>query len=405
MAFFKKTVRDVPVDGKIVLVRVDYNVPLAEDGSIADDFRIRASLPTLRYLLERGCKLVLISHLGRPDGTRVESLSLENVASHLSKLLDKDVHFCDSAIGDAAYQAVKRSSKGSVTMLENLRFYPGEEQNDAEFARQLVRASGAQYFVQDGFSVLHRKHASTDSITMLVPSVAGLLVEREYTTLITTLSSPERPFVVVVGGAKVADKIGTLKNLAREADTLLVGGMVANNFLAYRGKSLGLSRVESSEYKAIQQIYEIIDERRGSTGDDIIVLPSDLAIAKDKNSDTRRIVSVDSVPNDEAAYDIGDVTIEEFSRYIDSAKTVLWNGPLGYEENPVFAHGSARMALGIATRPDVVSVIGGGDTADFVLHWDARHGESFSLVSTGGGAGLSLLADKRLVGVDSLLDA
>ena len=230
MSFFKKTIRDVELDGHTVLVRVDYNVPLNDDGTISDDLRIKASLPTLQYLLERGCKLVLISHLGRPEGKELK-YSLEPTATRLSVLLGQDVTFVDDCIGDVAYQAVNKAPAKSVLLLENLRFYKEEEADDQEFAKKIAAASGASYFVQDGFAVVHRAHASTHAITLELPSVSGLLLEREYVTITNAMAEPKRPLVAVMGGAKVSDKIGLIEKFVGIADTILVGGAMANMWI------------------------------------------------------------------------------------------------------------------------------------------------------------------------------
>lgn len=407
MSFFKQTISSVPLQGKTVLLRADYNVPLTKDGKVDDDFRIRASLPTVKKLLADNCKVVIISHLGRPDGKRVESLSLEPVGRRLSELLEEPVRFIDEAVGDKVRMGVKQAPGRSVTLLENLRFYPGEEANDEGFARDLAKSSGARYFVQDGFGVVHRAHASTAAITLQLPSVAGLLLEREYTTITNAMKHPERPLAAVLGGAKVADKIGVIKAFIAVADTIVISGAMANTFLAYKGYQLGKSKFEPDEKAVIDDIYETARQKVGAEKvDDFLVLPKDLAVGKAvEASEPRRNVAVDAVAEDDMALDVGDKTIEETAEIAGKAKTVIWNGTLGMAELPNFAHGSARLALTLATRPDITSIIGGGDTADFVLHWDARGGESFTHVSTGGGAGLELMAGEKLPGIESLLDA
>jgi phosphoglycerate kinase len=406
MSFSKLTIRDVPLDNQTVLVRVDYNVPLTCDGKIKDDFRIRSSLPTLNYLINRGCKLVLISHLGRPDGKVNPAFSLEPVALRLSQLINTQVRFVDQTIGDKVYQAVKKAPKNSITLLENLRFSPKEEADDEGFAKQLIQSSGAKYFVQDGFGVVHRAHASTDAITMFSPSVAGLLLEREYKTLTAAMENPKRPLIAVIGGAKVSDKVAIIERFIDVADKIIIGGALANNFLAYNGKSVGASSVEPSQVEVIQRIYNAVRAKKGDNVDDFLILPTDLAVAmtRDESAD-RKIVSVDEVADNELALDIGDDSIERMANEVKSAGTVIWNGTLGLAELPNFAHGSARLALALATQPETTSIIGGGDTADFVLNWSGNKGKGFSLVSTGGGASLELLAGNQLPGVESLLDA
>lgn len=406
MTFFKQTINTVPLEGETVLLRADYNVPLKSDGTIESDFRIQASVPTVKKLLADNCKVVIISHLGRPEG-RDEKLSLEPVALRLAQLLGEPVRFVDQTVGDKVKMAVKRAPKRSVIVLENLRFDPREEANDEGFARELVKSSGARYFVQDGFGVVHRAHASTAAITLLLPSVAGLLLEREYTVITNAMKSPDRPFVAVLGGAKVHDKIGVIKALIEVADRIVVSGAMANTFLAYKGVQLGKSKFDENADDILEEIYAAARKKVGADKvDDFLVLPTDLAVAQELNGEVpRRIVPVSKVAPDEMALDIGDATIEATVADVKDAKTVIWNGTLGMAEFPNFAHGSARLALALATAPHITSIIGGGDTADFVLHWDAKNGGSFSHVSTGGGASLELMAGDKLPGIESLLDA
>lgn len=407
MGFSKQTIRDLPLHhGKHyrVLVRVDYNVPL-KDGQVDDDLRIRASLPTLNYLLEHGCSLVLISHLGRPEGHDMQ-FSLEPAAIRLGELLGKEVIFVDDTVGDAAFQAVKKAPEKSIVMLQNLRFDTREEADDDEFAKAIARVAQADFFVQDGFGVVHRAHASTHAITMHLPSVAGLLLEREYVTITDAMENPKRPFVAVLGGAKVSDKIQVVERFVKLADKVLIGGAMANTFLAYKGHSVGKSKVETDQQATLDTIYDAARKKAGDNTDDFLILPTDVAVAPSLDPSEKRVVrSVEHIHNDEMALDIGDESIERFTAIAAEAKTVIWNGPLGMDELVAFSHGSARMALTLATHPETESIVGGGDTADFVLKWDVRQGGSFSHVSTGGGASLDLMAGERLPGVESLLDA
>lgn len=403
--FSKRTIKDVPIDNKTVLVRVDYNVPLDEDGKIADDFRIQASLGTIRYLMKRGCKVVLISHLGRPEG-REEKFSLAPVAKRLGELLGKKAIFVEDCIGDKVRMAVKKASKNTITLLENLRFYKEEEANDQKFAKSIARDTGARYFVQDGFGVVHRAHASTDAITCFAPSVAGLLLEREIRSIRGVMDSPKHPVVAILGGAKVSDKMPVIEALEPIADKILIGGAMANTFLRVAGVNLGKSKCEDGQEDQVSEIYELAKNKVGAENvDDFLVLPKDLAAGEDVHSSHRESFNADEFPADKMALDIGDETIEQFVDILKDAKTVIWNGTLGYAENEAFAHGSARVALALATSPEVTSVIGGGDTADFVRDWDAKKGGSFSHVSTGGGASLELIAGDKLPGVEALLDA
>lgn len=406
MRFFKQTIETVPLQGKTVLLRADYNVPLKGDGTIADDFRIRASLPTVKRLLKDNCRVVIISHLGRPEG-RDKKLSLEPIAQRLSELLGGPVRFVDQTVGDKVKMAVKRAPGRSVTLLENLRFDPREEANDEGFARQLAESSGARYFVQDGFGVVHRAHASTAAITLQLPSVAGLLLEREYTTITNAMEAPKRPLVAVLGGAKVSDKIKVIEKFVGVADKIIISGAMANAFLAYKGFNMGRSKVEAGVEETLDGIYKAAANKVGADKvDDFIILPRDLAVARAVDpSEPRRVVMDNDVEFDDMALDIGDKSIEEMAGVVDEAKTVIWNGTLGIAELPNFAHGSARLALALATDSNITSIIGGGDTADFVLNWDAKKGGSFTHVSTGGGASLDLMAGKKLPGIESLLDA
>lgn len=406
MKFFKRTVKNMPLRGKTVLVRADYNVPLETDGTIADDFRIRSSLPTLEYLLSQGCKIVLISHLGRPEG-HDKSCSLNVVATRLEELLGKRVQFVEDCIGEKVRMRVKKAPAKSVLLLENLRYYPEEEQNDANFAKKIAKDSGAAYFVQDGFGVVHRAHASTSAITQWLPSCAGLLLEKEYTTITNVMKHPKHPLVAVLGGAKVSDKLPLIEALEPLAEKIVIGGAMANTFLAVAGVNMGASKYESGQEAEIKHIYQRAIKKVGAKDvHDFLLLPSDVAVAKTIDATAqRRNVGVRAIQKDDKALDIGEKTIEKYVAAIEKAKTVLWNGTMGYAELPAFSHGSARIALALATHPNVVSVIGGGDTADFVLHWDSKSGGSFTHVSTGGGASLELMAGEKLPGVEALLKA
>lgn len=405
MSFFKQTITSVPLAGRTVLVRTDFNVPLESDGTIADDFRVRASLPTIRALLKDGCKVVIISHLGRPEG-HDPKLSLEPVALRLAQLLDEPVRFVDQTIGDKVKMAVKRAPGRSITVLENLRFHPEEEANNHDFAEKIARDTGARYFIQDGFGVVHRAHASTSAITLFLPSVAGLLLQREYTTITEVMQHPRQPLVAVLGGAKVSDKISVIEAFIKVADKIIIGGVMANTFLAYKENPIGKSKYEADETAVIEKIYQAARQRVGDEVDDFILLPTDVAVAtKIDTNETRENKPVDAIANKDIILDIGDKSIERMVKTVEMARTVVWSGTLGMAELPQFAHGSARLALALATHPHVTSVIGGGDTADFVLHWDSRGGKSFTHVSTGGSASLELMAGQKLPGIESLLDA
>ena len=407
MNFSKQTVRDIDVDRQVVLVRVDYNVPLKKDGSIDDDLRIRASLPTIKYLIERQCKLVLMSHLGRPEG-RDQSQSLAPVAARLSELLGQSVKFIDDCIGDKVYQTVKHAPCGSVILLENLRYYPQEEADDMEFAKNIAKSTGANLFVQDGFGAAHRAHASTHAITQFLPSFAGLLLEKEVTMINRSMELPARPFVAIIGGAKISDKIDLIKRFIDKADKILIGGAMANTFLKFKRYDMGKSLVELGQDEILREIYDLAAAKVGPENvDDFLVLPKDLAVSTsiDDPDQIRREVSVDKIADDEMALDIGTQAIDQFCDIISTAKTIVWNGPMGIAEKEVFSIGSARIALAIAANNEDVSIVGGGDTADFVLKWSGGDESSFTHISTGGGASMELMSGKKLPGVESLLDA
>ena len=407
MNFSKQTVRDIDVDRQVVLVRVDYNVPLKKDGSIDDDLRIRASLPTIKYLIERQCKLVLMSHLGRPEG-RDQSQSLAPVAARLSELLGQSVKFIDDCVGDKVYQTVKHAPCGSVILLENLRYYPQEEADDMEFAKNIAKSTGANLFVQDGFGAAHRAHASTHAITQFLPSFAGLLLEKEVTMINRSMELPARPFVAIIGGAKISDKIDLIKRFIDKADKILIGGAMANTFLKFKRYDMGKSLVESDQDEILREIYDLAAAKVGPENvDDFLILPKDLAVSTsiDDPDQIRREVSVDKIADDEMALDIGTQAIDQFCDIISTAKTIVWNGPMGIAEKEVFSIGSARIALAIAANNESVSIVGGGDTADFVLKWSGGDESSFTHISTGGGASMELMSGKKLPGVESLLDA
>ena len=404
--FPKKSFRDVPLDGRTVLVRVDYNVPLDDDGRITDDFRIRASLPTIRQLIKRQAKIVLIAHLGRPDGKPNTKESLEPVAHRLMELLHRPIKFVDDCIGDKVVQASKYLHRGDILLLENLRFHAEEEENDREFARALAKNSGAEYFVQDGFGVVHRAHASTEAITHFLPSVAGLLVEKEYRMITAAMDDPKRPLTAILGGAKISDKIAVIEKFVVLADHIIIGGAMANTFLKFRGFPIGASKTEDGLDEVVGRIYEAASQKTEDV-DSFIQLPADVAVAKQISETTeRRVIDVTSVAADDIILDIGTETIERACSAVARSKTVIWNGTMGMAELLNFAHGSARIALAMAEKKDeIMSVVGGGDTADFVMHWDGHDGANFDHVSTGGGASIELMAGEKLPGIESLMDA
>lgn len=400
MSFPKKTVKDVPLHGKTILLRADFNVPLHPDGTIAGDYRIIQTLPTLQYLLERKCKVVIISHLGRPGGKPNKKESLVQVARYLQKHLPAtSVQFVATTLGDAAKLACKKMRPGSIVVLENARFHPGEEANDSEFARLLQRVVKPDYFVQDGFGVVHRAHASTEAITHLVPSVAGLLLEKEVVALSTAMEAPQHPVAAIVGGAKISDKIDFIHKLLAIADTVLIGGAMANTFLAQQGLPIGKSRTEEGQDEAVAEIMKNAKEGQ-------IVLPVDVGVATAISENAiRRDVAIGEVADSDYILDLGPETTKQFCTVLKNSATIIWNGTLGMTELPQFQTCSAEVAATIYQDESSVSIVGGGDTADFVLDWQktTNNDGSFTHISTGGGASLELMSGLQLPGVEALL--
>lgn len=398
------TIKDVDVSGKQILMRADYNVPLDDNGHIADDYRITASLPTLNYLLERGAKLVLISHLGRPKSATDTKFSLQPVAVALSNELGRTVRFVDDCIGADVLDATERMQPGDVVLLQNLRFHPEEKANDREFARTLAHDTHAELFVQDGFGVVHRPHASTAAITEFLPSYAGLLLEKEYVEIKSATDNPNRPLTAVIGGAKISDKIPLVKKFIEISDNVIVGGALANNFLRRLGYDVGASLIEDNVDNIVDEILVMAKNKYGNSFGAHFVIPRDVAISADGAlSAPREEVALGNVHGVNKIYDVGARTIEVIDHLVKSSGTVIWNGTLGMAEYEQFSHGSARLAMALASNPKIVSVIGGGDTADFVCKWDVLKGGSFTHVSTGGGASLELMAGDTLPGIAALL--
>jgi phosphoglycerate kinase len=390
----RMTVRQVELEGKRALTRVDFNVPL-KAGRVADDTRIEASLPTIRFLAGAGARVILMSHLGRPKGRPDPAQSLRPVADRLGELLDRPVGFVTDCVGPEAEAASRALPPGGVLVLENLRFHAEEEKNDEAFARAL--AALGDLFVNDAFGSAHRAHASTEGVTrFLSPSVAGLLMEKELDYLGQALESPARPFVAVLGGSKISGKIDVIRNLLPRVDRLLVGGAMAFTFFRAQGREVGKSLVEADR---VEMAGELL---RGPAAGKL-VLPTDVlaAVALD-GSDPGRIVSVDAIPPDLAGVDIGPATLAEFAGILRGARTVIWNGPMGIFEVPAFAHGTLSVARVLAevTKTGAVTVVGGGDSAA-AIH-QAGLESAVSHVSTGGGASLEFLEGKVLPGVAAL---
>lgn len=391
----KKTLKDFNFKGKKTLVRVDFNVPLAE-GKITDDTRIRAALPTIEYLTRQGARVILMSHLGRPKGQVVDSLRLDPVAEQLANLLNQEVSKVDKCVGKGVKETVAKLRDGEVLVLENTRFYPEEKANDPEFSKKLAEL--ADVFVSDAFGAAHRAHASTVGVTAYLPSVAGFLMQRELDALGQVMENPEKPFVAILGGAKVSDKIGVIRNLLNKVDYLLVGGGIANTLLAASGYEMGESLVEEDKLDLAK---ELIQEAQESGTE--LVLPTDLVIADQfSNQANYRVVPVDQIPEDWQSLDSGGPeTLQRYTGIIKQAKTVIWNGPIGVFEMDIFAKGTNTIAAVLA-ESNATTIIGGGDSAAAVKK--AGLADKMTHISTGGGASLMFMEGKPLPGVIALDD-
>ena len=393
----KLTVRDFDPQGKRVLMRVDFNVPI-EDGKVKDDSRIRAALPTIRYLLDHGAAVVLMSHLGRPKGKVVESFRLRPVAQWLSGLLKLPVPITGDPLGIGTRDAVARLKPGQVLMLENLRFHPEEEANEDEYAKTL--ASYGDVYVNDAFGTAHRAHASTVGVTKYLPAYAGLLMEAEIAALSNLLEKVAHPFAAVIGGARVSGKLGVLNHLLDKVDTFVVGGGMANTFLVAKGYTVGKSLLERELVEEAKQILEKAD-RNGVQ----FVLPTDVVVAKEVTRGAEhKIVPVTKIPNSWSAVDIGPASIEAFKAALDPAKTVFWNGPLGVFEVPTFGDGTRAIARQLAAKADegMTVVVGGGDSVAAVEELGLS--DKMTHISTGGGASLEFMEGRELPGISVLLD-
>jgi phosphoglycerate kinase len=395
--FAKRTIRDVDPSGKKILVRVDFNVPL-ENGRVADDTRIAAALPTIRSLIERGGALALASHLGRPKGPDA-SLSLAPVAERLSTLLGIKVPLIPDSVGAEVKAAVAKLRPGSVVLLENVRFHPEEEKNDPEYAKQL--AEGFDLYVNDAFGAAHRAHASTEGVAKLLPAYAGLLMEKELTALGGLLGEPRRPFVAIIGGAKVSSKIDVLQALVSKVDTLAVGGGMANTFLLAAGRKVGTSLVEADRTAEATRIMKQLEKEKKR-----LLLPVDVLAAPTVDADgAQRAITYDvsDVPAGMAIVDIGPRTIAQYRDVIREARTVFWNGPVGVFEIDEFANGTRQVAEFMANNPGATTVVGGGESVQAVMK--AGLADKMSHVSTGGGASLELIEGKTLPGVEAIPNA
>ena len=389
-----KTISELDIAGRRVFIRVDFNVPFSASGAVSDDTRIRESLPTIKLAMEKGARVVLASHLGRPKGKPDKKYSLEPVAARLAELIGADVALTDEPVGDGARKVVNDLHAGSVALLENLRFSPGEEANDEGFARAL--ASYTDVYVNDAFGTAHRAHASTVGIAKLVAEKGiGLLMEREVKFLGRLLGEVERPFVTIIGGAKVADKIGVLENLLARVDQLLIGGAMANTFLKAKGGKLGRSLVEDDKLALARSFLKKAEEANVD-----VLLPRDVVAAAGTKSDAGRVVQAMAVPEDLAALDIGPDTARGFADAIARAKTILWNGPMGVFESEPFAAGTIAVAQAVAGARGALSIVGGGDSVAAVQKSGVA--DKISHISTGGGASLEFLEGKKLPGLAAL---
>ncbi len=393
----KLTVRDFDPQGKRVLVRVDFNVPI-EDGKVKDDSRIRAALPTIRYLLEHGASVILMSHLGRPKGKVVESARLRPVAQWLSALLRMPVPITGDPLGIGTRDAVARLKPGQLMMLENLRFHPEEEANEDEYAKTL--ASYGDVYVNDAFGTAHRAHASTVGVTKYLPAYAGLLMEAEIEALSKLLEKVEHPFAAVIGGAKVSGKLGVLNHLMEKVDSFLIGGGMANTFLVAQGHTVGKSLLERDLVEEARKILDKADKKGVQ-----VLLPTDVVVAKEVTRGAEhKIVPVNKIPNSWSVVDIGPATTEAFKEALASAKTILWNGPLGVFEVPTFGDGTRAIARLLAEQAEkgVTVVVGGGDSVAAVEELGLT--SKMTHISTGGGASLEFMEGRELPGISVLLD-
>ena len=389
----KKTIEDIEVNGKKVFVRCDFNVPQDENGNITDDIRIVSALPTIQYLIKNNAKVILCSHLGRPKGEFNMKYSLAPVAKRLSELLDKQVLLTKDVIGDNAKSAVAQMKDGDIVLLENVRFHKEEEKNDPTFAKQL---SGlADIFVNDAFGTAHRAHASTAGIADYLPAAAGYLIKKEIDFMGKALAAPEKPFVAILGGAKVSDKIGVIENLIDKVDTLIIGGGMAYTFFKAQGYGVGTSICEDDKVDLAKSLLQKAEQKGVK-----LLLPEDTIIGKEFKADTEsETVASNQIPDGWMGLDIGTSSSEKFSQEIKNSKTVIWNGPMGVFEFPEFAKGTKAIAIAVA-ESDAVSIIGGGDSAAAVEQMGFA--DKMSHISTGGGASLEFLEGKELPGIECL---
>ena len=390
----KKTLLDLDLRGKRVLLRSEFNVPI-KNGAVGDDTRIQAELPTIRYIIEHGAGLIIMTHLGRPDGKPVEEMSVKPIAAHLAGLLSREVTCIPYGSEESIKKAAESIQPGQIALLENTRFWPQEEKNDPDFSRFL--ASLGDIYINDAFGAAHRAHCSTEGVGHFIPASAGLLMEKEISFLQGAVENPKRPFVVVMGGSKVSDKIALIENLAGKADCILFGGAMANTLLAAKGYTVGASKIEADKLDISREMME-----RVGKGTCRFYFPEDLVVADKFSADANtQIVAYDKVPEEWMALDIGPETVKAWAGIFASAGTIIWNGPLGVYEMPAFAEGSNGVAAAMAASP-ALTVVGGGDAVAAVMQ--AGYGDKMSHLSTGGGASLELLEGKKLPGIEILQD-
>ena len=392
----KKTVRDINLKGKKVLVRCDFNVPLDENFNITDNRRIVGALPTIKYLLDNDCKIILCSHLGRPKGQVKKEFSLVPVAKELSRLLGKEVKLADDIIGESAKTLTANMKNGDIVLLENVRFDAREEANDPEFAKEL--ASLAEVYVNDAFGTAHRAHSSTAGVAAYLPAVSGFLMEKEINFLGTALENPARPFVAILGGKKVSDKIGVIDSLLEKVDTLMIGGGMAYTFFKSMGYNVGDSICELDKLDLAKELMEKAKAKGVK-----LMLPVDTRVGKEFKEDTEsKVVPYTQIPDGWEGFDIGTETIKMYEEELKKAKTVIWNGPVGLFEFDQFAIGTNSLAKCLGSLEGVTTIIGGGDSAAAIEKLGI--GDKFTHISTGGGASLEFLEGKKLPGVECLLD-
>jgi len=390
----KRSIRDLDVQNKRVLLRVDYNVPMSKDGAITDDKRILETLPTIRYLLDKNATIILVTHMGRPDGKIVESLRLDKIAQRLSSLLGKPVNKLNSVVGPDVTEAVANAKPGDIIMLENVRFLKEEKNGSEELAKKL--AALADVYVDDAFATAHRPDTSVAGVPQFLPSAAGFLLQKEIDVLETVTTSAKKPFIAILGGAKVSDKIGLIKNLLIKTDAILIGGGMAFTFLKAMGYGVGFSLVEEDYLKVADEIIEAA-KTRGTH----LLLPVDVIVTNEiKTGSSHRIVDIEEIPADQIGVDIGPKTIETFEAEIAKANTIIWNGPMGVIEIAEFAEGTKSLARLIAARSGALTVAGGGETASVIDALNLQN--DFKHVSTGGGAFLEYLEGKQLPGIEAI---